>query len=135
MRLVRTGATEAELAKFFLTEQGVDVKRVTLESQARTTRENISWEAALSGERYKQPWLMVTSTWPMPRSMAEFQAGGYNATAYPVDFCTGEETSWTECSMAGSLMAWQTAQHELLRMFDYGVTRWGAAHLKGIIGE
>ena len=39
-RLVPTGTTEAELAGVFYTEQGVDMKRVTLESKARTTREN-----------------------------------------------------------------------------------------------
>jgi hypothetical protein len=55
--------------------------------------------------------------------MAEFQAVGCNVTAYPVDFRTGEETSWTEYSMAGSLMDWQTALHEYLGMFVYGVTR------------
>mgnify|MGYP000933534845 CR=1 FL=1 len=122
-RLVPTGTTEAELAGVFYTEQGVDMKRVTLESQSRTTRENAKRVAALLGERCKQPWLLVTSAWHMPRSMSEFQAVGCNVTAYPVDFRTGEETSWTEYSMAGSLMAWQTALHEYLGMFVYGVTR------------
>jgi uncharacterized SAM-binding protein YcdF (DUF218 family) len=122
-RLVPTGTTEAELAKVFYEEQGVDMKRVTLESKARTTRENAIRVAALLGERCKQPWLLVTSAWHMPRSMAEFQAQGCNVTAYPVDFRTGEETSWTEYSMASSLMSWQTALHELLGMFVYRVTR------------
>jgi uncharacterized SAM-binding protein YcdF (DUF218 family) len=122
-RLVPTGTTEAELAGVFYTEQGVDMKRVTLESQARTTRENAKIVAALLGERCKQPWLLITSAWHMPRSMSEFQAIGCNVTAYPVDFRTGEETSWTEYSMAGSLLAWQTALHEYLGMFVYGVTR------------
>ena len=122
-RLVPTGTTEAELAKIFYEEQGVDMKRVTLESKARTTRENAIRVAALLGARCKQPWLLVTSASHMPRSMAEFQAVGCNVTAYPVDFRTGEETSWTEYSMAGSLMAWQTALHEYLGMVVYGVTR------------
>ncbi len=122
-RLVPTGTKEAELAGVFYIEQGVDMKRVNLESQARTTRENASRVAALLGERCKQPWLLVTSAWHMPRSVAEFKAVGCNVTAYPVDFRTGEETSWTEYSMAGSLMAWQTALHEYLGMFVYGVTR------------
>ena len=99
------------------------MKRVNLEFQSRTTRENAIRVAALLGERCKQHWLLVTSAWHMPRSMAEFQSVGCNATAYPVDFRTGEETSWTEYSMAGSLMAWQTALHEYLGMFVYGVTR------------
>jgi uncharacterized SAM-binding protein YcdF (DUF218 family) len=122
-RLVPTGTTEAELAKIFYEEQGVDMKRVALESIARTTRENAIRVAALLGQRCKQPWLLVTSAWHMPRSMAEFQAVGCNVTAYPVDFRTGEETSWTEYSMAGSLMAWQTAMHAYLGMVFYGFTR------------
>ena len=122
-RLLLTGTTEAELAGVFYTEQGVDMKRVTLESKARNTRENASQVAALLGERCKRPWLLVTSAWHMPRSMAEFEAVGCNVTAYPVDFRTGDETSWTEYSMASSLMSWQAALHEYLGMFVYGVTR------------
>jgi uncharacterized SAM-binding protein YcdF (DUF218 family) len=122
-RLVPTGTTEAELAKRFYEEQGVDMKRVTLESKARNTRENARQVAALLGERCKQPWLLVTSASHMPRSMTEFEATGCNVTAYPVDFHTSEESSWTEYSMAGSLGAWQKALHELLGMFVYGLTR------------
>jgi uncharacterized SAM-binding protein YcdF (DUF218 family) len=122
-RLLPTGTTEAELAGVFYTEQGVDMKRVTLEAKARNTRENASQVAALLGERCKQPWLLVTSAWHMPRSMAEFEAVGCNVVAFPVDFRTGEETPWTEYSMAVSLMAWQTALHEYLGMFVYGLTR------------
>ena len=122
-RLVPTGTTEAELARVFFSELGVDMKRVTLESNARTTRESAKRVAALLGERCKQPWLLVTSAWHMPRSMAEFQAVGCNVTAYPVDFRTGKEPSWTEYSMVGSLMAWQTALHEYLGMLVYGGTR------------
>ena len=122
-RLLPTGTTEAELAKLFYEEMGVDMRRVTLESKARNTRENASQVASLLGERCKQPWLLITSAWHMPRSMAEFEAVGCNVTAYPVDFRTGEETAWTEYSMADSLMAWQTALHEYLGMFVYRMTR------------
>ena len=122
-RLVPTGTTEAELAKIFYEEQGVDMKRVTLESKARNTRENANQVAALLGKRCKQPWLLVTSAWHMPRSMAEFEATGCNVTAYPVDFHTSEESSWTDYSMVGSLAAWQKALHEYLGMFVYGLTR------------
>ena len=122
-RLVPMGITEAEIAKVFYEEQGLDMKRVTLESKARNTRENARQVAALLGERCKQPWLLVTSAWHMPRSMAEFEATGCNVTAYPVDFHTAEESSWTEYSMAGSLGAWQKALHELLGMLVYGITR------------
>jgi uncharacterized SAM-binding protein YcdF (DUF218 family) len=122
-RLVPSGTTEAELARVFFTDMGVDMNRVTLESASRTTRENAEFVSELLGERCKKPWLLVTSASHMRRSMAEFQSVGCNVTAYSVDFRTGEETSWTEYSIVGSLKTWQTVLHELLGMVVYKVTR------------
>jgi uncharacterized SAM-binding protein YcdF (DUF218 family) len=122
-RLLATGVSEAELAKRFYEEQGVDMARVKLESGSRNTRENARQVAALLGERCKQPWLLVTSAWHMPRAMAEFEAVGCNVTAYPVDFRTGDFTSLTEYSLANSMLRWQTALHEWLGLLVYRVTR------------
>jgi uncharacterized SAM-binding protein YcdF (DUF218 family) len=99
---VPTGTSEAELARAFFAEQGVDMKRVTTESNSRATRENAQRVAALLGERCKQPWLLVTSAWHMPRSMAEFQAVCCNVTAYPVDLSNGGRNI-----LDGVLNGWQ----------------------------
>ena len=114
---------EAELARAFYAEQGVDMRRVQLEGHSRTTRENARQVAALLGERCRQPWLLVTSAWHMPRSMAEFESVGCQVTAYPVDFRTGTTTPWTEYSLARSLLLWQTALHEWLGRGVYALTR------------
>lgn len=122
-RLIATGTTEAELAKVFYEQQGVDMTRVTLEAGARNTRENATLVAALLGEKCKQSWLLLTSAYHMPRSMAEFESVGCNVTPYPVDFATAESSSWTDYSMASSLMKWQIALHEYLGMVVYSMTR------------
>jgi uncharacterized SAM-binding protein YcdF (DUF218 family) len=122
-RLLSTGISESQLAQAFYEAQGIDMRRITLESGSRTTRENAQQVAALLGERCQQPWLLVTSAWHMPRSMAEFQAVNCQVTAYPVDFRTGAYTPWTEYSLAHSLVRWQTALHEWLGMWVYRVTR------------
>lgn len=122
-RLLVTGTTEAELARAFYQQQGVDMARVALESGSRNTRENARQVAQLLGPRCLQPWLLVTSAWHMPRSMAEFQAVGCNVTPYPVDFRTGNTTPLTEYALADSLQRWQTALHEWLGLWVYGVTR------------
>jgi uncharacterized SAM-binding protein YcdF (DUF218 family) len=122
-RLLATGVSEAELAKAFYQQQGVDMGRVMLEGGSRTTRENAIQVAALLGKRCQQPWLLVTSAWHMPRSVPEFEAVGCQVTPYPVDFRTGETTAWTEYSLARSLLLWQTALHEWLGLWVYGVTR------------
>jgi uncharacterized SAM-binding protein YcdF (DUF218 family) len=122
-RLLATGTTEAELARAFYQQQGVDMARVTLESGSRNTRENARQVAQLLGPRCQQPWLLVTSAWHMPRSMAEFQAVGCNVTPYPVNFLIGHTTPLTEYALADSLQRWQTALHEWLGLRVYGVTR------------
>lgn len=122
-RLIAAGTTEAELARVFYEQQGVDMSRVTLEAGARNTRENATLIAALLGEKCKQSWLLLTSASHMPRSMAEFESVGCNVTPYPVDFATAETSSWTDYSMASSLMKWQTALHEYLGMVVYSMTR------------
>lgn len=122
-RLLTTGVSEAELAKAFYAQQGVDMARVTLEGGSRNTRENAVQVAALLGKRCQEPWLLVTSAWHMPRSVPEFQAVGCNVTPYPVDFRTGDTTSWAEYSLARSLLLWQTALHEWLGLGVYRVTR------------
>ena len=122
-RLLTTGVTEAALARAFYLEQGVDMSRVQLEGGSRTTRENARQVAKLLGARCQEPWLLVTSAWHMPRAMSEFEAVGCNVTPYPVDFRTGDSTSWTEYSLAQSLLRWQTVLHEWLGLAMYGLTR------------
>ena len=122
-RLLTTGVTESELARALYQQQGVDMARVRLEDGSRNTRENARQVAELLGERCQQPWLLVTSAWHMPRSMAEFEAVGCKVTPYPVDFRTGDSTPLTEYSLAHSLLLWQTALHEWLGLWVYGLTR------------
>ena len=122
-RLLTTGVTESELAKVFFEQQGLDMARVRLEDGSRNTRENAQQVAKMLGDRCLQPWLLVTSAWHMPRSMAEFEALGCNVTPYPVDFRTGDATSLSEYALAPSLLRWQTALHERLGLFVYGMTR------------
>ena len=123
-RLFKTGVTESELAKAFFQQQGLNMTRVRLEDGSRTTRENAQQVAKLLGKTCQGPWLLVTSAWHMPRSMAVFEAEflkiGCTVTAYPVDFRTGDTTLLTEYSLANSLLRWQTALHEWLGLWVYG---------------
>lgn len=122
-RLVATGIREAELARVFFEQQGLNPARIRLEDSSRNTRENAQQVAQLLGPRCREPWLLVTSAWHMPRAMAEFDAVGCNVTPYPVDFRTGATTALTQYSLAQSLLGWQTALHEWLGLAVYAVTR------------
>ena len=117
-----TGEPEAVQAREFFESMGVPAGRMRFETASRTTYENAVLSAALLGVDKTRPWLLVTSAWHMPRSLATFRAAGWNVTPYPVDYRTGTHTPWTEYSMARSLWHWQLALHEWVGLLAYRLT-------------
>ena len=65
--------------------------------------------------------LLLTSASHMPRAMATFQKAGWNVAAYPVDFRAGDQTPWSQYSLALSANKWQLALHEWLGLMAYRV--------------
>jgi len=116
------GPSEAERARLFFDSMGVAPERVQYESASRNTYENAVLTARLPGVDPRQRWLLVTSAWHMPRSMATFAKAGWNVTAYPVDYRTGEPPAWTDFSLAGGAVQWQLLLHECLGLLAYRLT-------------
>lgn len=120
--LFGTGPSEAARAQQFYTSMGLSGTQVQYESVSRTTHENAVLTAQLPGIDITQRWLLVTSAWHMPRSMATFRKAGWNVTAYPVDFRTANSTPWTQYSLRKGVDRWQLALHELLGWAAYRAT-------------
>jgi uncharacterized SAM-binding protein YcdF (DUF218 family) len=116
---------EAAMVKAFFEQQGVDMKRVLMEPHARNTRENARLSVAMLGpEACQGDWLVLTSAWHMPRSMAEFDGLGCRVTPYPVDHRVGQKLDLFAYSFGGrSLVLWQVALHEYLGLLVYKLTR------------
>jgi uncharacterized SAM-binding protein YcdF (DUF218 family) len=117
-----TGPSEAERAKVFFDSMGVSPERVMYEAASRNTYENAVLAARLPGIDTTQRWLLVTSAWHMPRSVATFAKAGWNVTAYPVDFRTGATTPWTEYSLMIGANRWELMLHELAGLLAYRLT-------------
>lgn len=111
--------TEAQRAARFFATMGVAPDRLLLESASRTTYENALFSARLPGVDPRQPWLLLTSAWHMPRAFASFQRAGWNVTPYPVDFRTGSATPWTEYSLADGARKWHLLLHEAVGLLAY----------------
>jgi len=120
--LLSTGPSEAERVRPFFDGLGLGVNQVTYEALSRTTYENAVLTAQLPDIDTQQRWLLVTSAWHMPRSMATFTKAGWNVTAYPVDFRTGTATPWTEYSLKDGARNWQLLLHECLGWVAYRLT-------------
>jgi uncharacterized SAM-binding protein YcdF (DUF218 family) len=111
--------TEAQRADIFYRAMGLAPERLILEDRSRNTFENAVLSAAVAGVDIKKPWLLVTSAWHMPRSMATFEKAGWNVTPYPVDFRTGQSTPWTDYSLSDGASRWQLLLHEWLGLWVY----------------
>lgn len=118
-QLMGEGPSEAERARVFFENLGLQGVRMHYESASRNTYDNAVLSAQLPGIQPQQRWLLVTSAWHMPRSMGTFVKAGWNVTAYPVDYRTSDTTPWTHFNLVDGAMRWDMALHEWLGWLMY----------------
>jgi uncharacterized SAM-binding protein YcdF (DUF218 family) len=95
---------------------------VRYEAESRNTYENAVLTAKVPGVNPQDRWLLMTSAWHMPRSMATFEKAGWNVTAYPVDYRAEDVTVWTRYSLLGGVSDWQLVLNELVGLAAYRLT-------------
>ncbi|WP_246003899.1 YdcF family protein [Histidinibacterium lentulum] len=84
--LLDQGVSGADAAERLFAEAGVAPERVLLEGASRNTAENAALTRELVGAA-EGPWVLVTSAFHMPRSVATFCAAGWrDVVPYPVDY-------------------------------------------------
>ncbi|EDM69885.1 hypothetical protein RAZWK3B_00010 [Roseobacter sp. AzwK-3b] len=91
------GVSGAIVAKAYFESLGVDPERIILEGRARNTAENAAFSRELVDDPRIGPWVLVTSAFHMPRSLATFCAAGWrDITPFPVDYrsITDLEFKW-----------------------------------------
>ncbi|ODT07916.1 MAG: hypothetical protein ABS58_05025 [Mesorhizobium sp. SCN 65-20] len=90
--LVLEGEGDADTAPRLLGELGVARDRMVLENRSRNTYENAVFSKELVQPKPGETWLLVTSAFHMPRSMALFSKAGFTVVPWPVDYRTsGQE--------------------------------------------
>lgn len=116
--------SEAEATARVLADLGVDPARFVIEDRSRDTFENARFSRALADPQPGEVWLLVTSAWHMPRSMAVFQAEGFDVVPFPVDFRTvgGQELTRGFRSVSSGLMRLDIAAREYLGLLAYRLT-------------
>ena len=117
-----SGPSEAARAQLFFESMGLPKEVLTLESRSQNTFENAVFTRDLAGIDARQRWLLVTSAWHMPRSLAVFEKAGWNVTPFPVDFRTGGIAPLTSYSLIDGADMWETALHELIGIAAYQLT-------------
>lgn len=113
----------AEVARRFFARQGLDMARLTLESDSRNTAENAAMSLALVGPKPGETWVLVTSGFHMPRAMRSFvRAGWPGLVAWPVDFRSAGFAYGIGWDLVGHLDVLQVALRERIGLLVYGLT-------------
>ncbi len=121
---------EAVAMRQFLSDLGVPVSAVLLESGSRTTYENALETRRLLQERGLGSVLLVTSALHMPRALATFREVGVDAVPAPTDFEIAAQRRWTALDFlpdAGALEGSSRALKEYLGLWMYRFRGWAAA--------
>jgi uncharacterized SAM-binding protein YcdF (DUF218 family) len=85
-RLVFSGEREASVARSVILGAGVDPGRVRFENGSTNTCENARATRSLVQPGASERWLLVTSSFHLPRAVACFRAADWEVVAYPADF-------------------------------------------------
>ncbi|WP_246752944.1 YdcF family protein [Sinorhizobium sp. BG8] len=119
-----TYAGDAAVSRDFFETFGIPPERLLLETQSRTTFENVSKTSEVLTTNNLSGCLLVTSAFHMPRAMGLFRRAGIDVQPWPTDYRTtgvaGLAFDFTQPSTNAQIMT--TALREWTGLLAYYVT-------------
>jgi uncharacterized SAM-binding protein YcdF (DUF218 family) len=118
------GVREADYAGRLWESFGIARERILLERESRNTAENAAFSKAMLQPKPGERWLLVTSSWHMPRAVGAFRQAGFTVEPYPVDWVSTGKTGnpGLARSFAAGLHALDNVTHEWGGMVAYWLT-------------
>ncbi len=115
------GETDAASAVRLFAAFGIDGTRIRAEDASRNTYENAVNSAVLLHPEPGQTYVLITSAYHMPRSVALFEAAGFTVIPWPVDFLTtgAERFAFALVDASDNVDMATTALHEWIGLFAY----------------
>ncbi len=122
--LVLEGEGDADSGPRLLEALGVSRDRLVLENRSRDTYENAVFSRDMVEPKDGETWLLVTSAFHMPRSMALFQKAGFTVVPWPVDYRTrgDERPGLATDNPIDSLTATTLSAREWIGLLAYWLT-------------
>jgi uncharacterized SAM-binding protein YcdF (DUF218 family) len=115
----RSTLSEADVARRFFREQGLDPARVMFESRSRNTYENVILSKKMVKPVPGAVWLLISSARDMPRTAGIFQKLDWPVVPVPVAFKTGGGQDYL---LGKNLQKLDHAGHEWLGLLVYRIT-------------
>jgi len=122
---VAVGLPESRATSGFVLEQGILPERVILEERSRSTHENAVDAKELIRPAPGATWILITSAYHMPRSIASFDAVGWPVIPYPVDYRIDPRTGLrANFNLLDGLSAATLAGKEWAGLLGYRLMGW-----------
>ena len=114
------GPSEAALIADYLISRGISAARLMIDERSRDTYDNAVMGRQLARPRDGARWLLVTSTWHMPRAMGVFRAQGWPVVAAPPFRPEARDTAFQlRFNLRRGLNSLGVALHEYLGLAAY----------------
>ncbi|HJR71253.1 MAG TPA: YdcF family protein [Gammaproteobacteria bacterium] len=118
-RLVFSGRNESAVGRDVILGAGIDPGRVSFEDASTNTCESARETRELVQPAPSERWLLVTSSFHLPRAMGCFRAAAWEVVPYPADFRRGPSAfHW---GLVANLEDLDLAAHEWLGLVYYRV--------------
>jgi len=119
--LMLEGEGDGDTAPRLLTALGVEPGRLVLENRSRNTYENAVFTREMVDPKAGETWLLVTSAFHMPRSVALFRKAGFDVVPWPADYRTAgnEHVGLPQDNVADSLQNLTVAMREWIGLLAY----------------
>lgn len=128
-KLIFTGGTgsltqqkykAADVAKILFQQQGLDVNKIIFERESRNTYENVIFSKKIIKPMQNKNWILITTSWHMPRSVGIFCKAEWPVIPYPVDHSTKKGNLLRiDFNVLGNLNSLKIAIKEWLGLFAY----------------
>lgn len=113
----------SEIARRLFLSQGIDPSGIIFEAQSRNTYENALFSKKILNPGPHENWILITSSFHMPRAYGIFTKLGWHVIPYPVDHLTNPDMS---CRMtlnfSGNLRLLKNGMHEWAGLAAYYLT-------------
>jgi len=110
----------ADVAKKLFEQQGFATKRIQFERESRNTYENAIFSKKLVKLKENENWILITTSWHMPRSVGIFCKINWPVIPYPVDHQTNKDHLFrVNFDLANNLNTLKIAIKEWLGLFAY----------------
>lgn len=121
--LFHISSSESAELKNLLKNMGFDTSRIIFEDKSRNTFENMEYSRELVKPKTGEKWILVTSAFHMPRSVAIFNSNGWKVIPYPAGYLTeGNYRYWPTLDVLGNIYKLQVAVKEIVGIMAYRLT-------------